>query len=87
MATLHRLQTSSVAVVKECLHTVDEAMAEDVFACPFVLVSEFFARRDQVTFHLFVRLPHYAVSQARVCVCVCLSGYSHTTSAWGLKLL
>ena len=30
VATLHRLQTSSVTVVKECLHTVDVAMADKV---------------------------------------------------------
>ena len=48
MAILHRLQTSSVAVVKDCLHTVDVELAEDLFACPWLLVSEFFKRRAQV---------------------------------------
>ena len=48
MAMLHRLQTSSVAVVKDCFHTVDVDLAEDLFACPWLLVSEFFKRRAQV---------------------------------------
>ena len=48
MAMLHRLQTSSVAVVKDCFHTVDVNLTEDLFACPWLLVSEFFKRRAQV---------------------------------------
>ena len=78
VATLHRLQTSSVAVVKECLHTVEVAMAEDLFACPFSLVSEFFNRGDQVTFNLLhaYYLIYYAlttlccISAKGLCVCV-----------------
>ena len=75
VATLHRLQTSSVAVVKECLHTVDVAMAEDVFACPFVLVSEFFNRGDQVTFSS-LRAYYTMLYLRQGSVCVCLTGYS-----------
>ena len=48
MAMLRRLQTSSVAVVKDCLHTVDVDMEEDLFVCPWFLVSEFFKHRVQV---------------------------------------
>ena len=48
MAMLHRLQTSSVAVVKDCFHTVDVDLVEDLFACPWFRVSQFFKRRPQV---------------------------------------
>ena len=34
MSMLHRLQTSSVTVVKDCFHTVDVDMVEDLFPCP-----------------------------------------------------
>ena len=70
MATLHRLQASSVAVVKECLHTVDVAMEEDLFACPFSLASEFLNRGDQVTFNVlraYYTMLH--LRQGSVCVC------------------
>ena len=79
VATLHRLQTSSVAVVKECLHTVDVAMAEDLFACPFSLVSEFFNRGDQVTFNL-LRAYYTMLYLSQGSVCVCVTGYSQ---GWG----
>ena len=48
MPILRRLQTSSVAVVKDCIHTVDVHMVEDLFACPWLLVSAFLKDRVQV---------------------------------------
>ena len=48
MAILRRLQTSSVAVVKDCIHTVDVHMTEDLFAYPWLLVSAFLKDRAQV---------------------------------------
>ncbi len=48
MAILRCLQTSSVAVVKDCIHTVDVHMAEDLFACPWLLVSALLKHRAQV---------------------------------------
>jgi hypothetical protein len=48
MVMLHRLQASSVAVVKDCFNTVDVDLAEDLFACSWIQVSEIFNRRAQV---------------------------------------
>ena len=60
MAMLHRLQTSSVAVVKDCFHTVWMDLEEDLFACPWFLVSEFFKRRAQVIASACVRAVGYS---------------------------
>ena len=48
MVILRRLQSSSVAVVKDCIHAVDVHMAEDLFACPWLLLSACLKDRGQV---------------------------------------
>jgi len=45
---LHQLQTSSVAVVKDCFHAVDVACAEDFFEDPKWAVARFFNGRAVV---------------------------------------
>ncbi len=45
---LHQLQTSTVAVVKDCFHAVEVACAEDFFEDPVWVVSRFFNRRAVV---------------------------------------
>ena len=45
---LRRLQTSSVAVVKDCFHAVEVACAEDFFEDPVSVVARFFNARALV---------------------------------------